>query len=245
MLGYLLSRRLLFTLPRQIIALATHLPSIQSIRSINSPDQLKRKILMKINTVLSENETVTESDQANIACLNNELILSERMVQYPFHYRCLLEQQFAICTDRWVSHDQWKELHQIIGGSTKPLFASITMLVCVQLKHIERGRSLFDFVEKYHPDLLTSTSTTYASYMSLLATDFFTQTGRKHGKDYSTYANEICDIYQRFVKDKKQVTLVSRTFRDVIQYLCFILVNYYTYCCLGNHQRSICHTSMA
>ena len=213
MLGYTISRRLFFTFPRQIIALAaTRLPSIQPIRPTHVPDQLKRKILMKINTVLSESENLTESDQATIACLNNELILSERMVQFPFHYRCLLEQQFAICPDRWVSHEEWNELYRIVGGSTKPLFASITMLVCVQLKHIERGRSLFDFVEKCHLDLLTSTSTTYANYMALLATDFFSQTGRKHGQDYSIYEKEICDVYERFVKDKKQVTLVGWIF---------------------------------
>lgn len=205
--------RLFFTLPRHILALSNHLPSIHSIRHNRSPEQLKRKILMKINTALTESENPNESDESNIACLNNELILSERMVKFPFHYRCILEQQFAICSDRWVSTDEWKELYRIIGGSTKPLFASITMLVCAQLKHIERGRSLFDFVEKSHPDLLTSTSTTYATYIALLATDFFVQTGRKHGQEYSPYEKEICDVYQRFVKDKKQVTLAMRVGR--------------------------------
>ena len=36
------------------------------------------------------------TDSANITCLNNELILSERMVKFPFHYRCVLEQQLEI-----------------------------------------------------------------------------------------------------------------------------------------------------
>ena len=202
--------RLFFTLPRHILALSNHLPSINSIRHNCSPEQLKRRILMKINTALSESENPNQSDENNIACLNNELILSERMVKFPFHYRCILEQQFAICPDRWVSTDEWKELYRIIGGSTKPLFASITMLVCTQLKHIERGRSLFDFVEKYHPDLLTATSTTYATYMALLATDFFVQTERKHSQEYSSYEKKICDVYQGFVKDKKQVILIMK-----------------------------------
>lgn len=204
--------RLFFSLPRQILALSNHLPSmIYPIRHNRSPEQLKRKILMKINTALSDSENPNESDENNVACLNNELILSETMVKFPFHYRCVLEQQFAICPDRWVSTDEWKDLHRMLGSATKPLFASITMLVCTQLKHIERGRSLFDFLEKYHPDLLSSTSTTYASYMALLATDFFVQTGRKHGQDYSPYEKEICDVYQRFVKDKKQVIFIMRT----------------------------------
>jgi hypothetical protein len=127
------------------------------------------------------------------------------MVKFPFHYRCLLEQQLSICQDRWVSNNEWKDLYDIIGETTKPLFASITMLVCVQLKHIERGRSLFEFIEKYHPDLLTSTATTYAAYMNLLAIDFFTRIGKKHGQDYSDYEKELSDVYKKFVKDKKQV----------------------------------------
>jgi len=198
-------RRLLFTLSRQILSLSNHRPSIYPIRHINFNEQTKRKILLKINTVLNENENLNESDATNIACLNNELILSERMVKFPFHYRCVLEQQLSICQDRWVSHNEWKELYDIIGETTKPLFASITMLVCVQLKHIERGRSLFEFIEKYHPDLLISTATTYAAYMNLLAIDFFTRIGKKHGQEYSVYEKELSDLYKKFVKDKKQV----------------------------------------
>ena len=68
------------------------------------------------------------------------------MVRFPFHYRCLLEQQWAICQDRQVSDNEWEELYNILGETTKPIFPSITMLVCVQLKHIERGRSLFQFI---------------------------------------------------------------------------------------------------
>jgi hypothetical protein len=163
---------------------------------------------LKINTVLNENENLNDPDTANIACLNNELIISERMVKFPFHYRCVLEQQFSICPDRWVPKNEWNDLYQIIGESTKPLFASITMLVCVQLKHIERGRSLLEYIQQNHPDLLTSTVTTYAAYMHLLAIDFFTLIGKKHGEDYSRFEKELSDVYQKFVKEKKQVKLI-------------------------------------
>jgi hypothetical protein len=198
-------RRLLFTLPRQILSLVNHRPSIYPIRYINIHEQAKRKILLKINTVLNENENGTEPETANVTRLNNELILSERMVKFPFHYRCILEEQLSVCQDRWVSNDEWKDLYDIIGETAKPLFGSITMLVCVQLKHIERGRSLFEFIEKYHPDLLTSTSTTYAAYMNLLAVDFFTRIGKKHGQEYSDHEKEISNVYKKFVKDKQQV----------------------------------------
>jgi hypothetical protein len=83
------------------------------------------------------------------------------------------------------------------------------MLVCVQVKHIERGRSLFHFIEQYHSNLLTTTLTTYSAYMNLLALDFFTSTGKKHGQDYSSHEKELCDIYQRLVKDKKQVKNIT------------------------------------
>jgi hypothetical protein len=207
--------RLLLNLSRQIISISNHIQPIYPIQSlktiqirhINLNDQTKRKILLKINTVLNENENLNHSDAVNIACLNNELILSERMVKFPFHYRCVLEQQLSICQDRWVKNNEWNDLYNIIGESTKPLFASITMLVCVQLKHIERGRSLFEYIQQYHPNLLTTTVTTYAAYMNLLALDFFTLSGKKHGQDYSLYEKELCDIYQKFVKDKKQVKL--------------------------------------
>ena len=198
-------RRLLFTLPRQILSLANHRPSAYPTRHINISEQTKRKILQKINTALNENENIAESEVANITRLNNELVLSERMVKFPFHYRCLLEQQLSVCQDRWVSNDEWKDLHDIIGETAKPLFGSITMLVCVQLKHIERGRSLFEYIEKCHPDLLTTTSTTYAAYMNLLAVDFFTRIGKKHGQEYSDYEKEILNVYKKFVKDKQQV----------------------------------------
>ncbi|CAF3770156.1 unnamed protein product, partial [Rotaria sordida] len=201
--------RLLLTLCRPTISIY-HNKSLKNlqIRHINIDAPMKRKILLKINTVLNEgqhfDENSNESDITNIACLNNELILSERMVKFPFHYRCILEQQLAICQDRWVSNNEWQELYNVVGETTKPLFASITMLICVQLKHIERGRSLFEFIQKYYPDLLTSTLTTYAAYMNLLSLDFFTLIGKKHGQDYSPYEKELCDIYQKFVKDKKQ-----------------------------------------
>ncbi|CAF4778360.1 unnamed protein product, partial [Rotaria sp. Silwood1] len=208
--------RLLLTLCRQTISISNHIPLIYynksmenlQIRHINFDAPIKRKLLLRMNTVLNENEHLdensNESDATNITCLNNELILSERMVKFPFHYRCILEQQFAICQDRWISNNEWQELYNIVGDATKPLFASITMLVCVQLKHIERGRSLFEFIQKYYPDLLTSTVTTYAAYMNLLSLDFFTLTEKKHGQDYSSYEKELCDIYQKFIKDKKQ-----------------------------------------
>jgi hypothetical protein len=203
------NRCLLFNLSRQIISISKHIKLSKNIqiRHINSNEQMKRKILLKINTVLNENENLNDSDTSNIACLNNELILSERMVKFPFHYRCLLEQQLSVCQDRWVKTNEWNDLYNIIGETTKPLFASITMLICVQLKHIERGRSLFEYIQNYHPDLLTSTSTTYTAYMNLLALDFFTLTGKKHGQDYSLYEKELCDVYQKFIKDKKQVKL--------------------------------------
>jgi len=203
------NRRLLFNLSRQIISISKHIELSKNIqiRYINSNEQMKRKILLKINTVLNETENLNDSDTANIACLNNELILSERMVKFPFHYRCLLEQQLSVCQDRWVKTNEWNDLYNIIGETTKPLFASITMLICVQLKHIKRGRSLFEYIQNNHPDLLTSTSTTYTAYMNLLALDFFTLTGKKHGQDYSSYEKELCDVYQKFIKDKKQVKL--------------------------------------
>jgi len=206
-------RRLLLILCRQTISKSNHIQRIChiessaniQIRHIHPNEQAKRKILLKINTVLHESENLNDSDAANIACLNNELILSERTVKFPFHYRCVIEQQLSICQDRWVSNDEWKELYNIVGEKTKPLFASITMLVCLQIKHIERGRSLFHFIQQYHPDLLTKTATTYSAYMNLLALDFFTLTGKKHGQDYSSHEKELCQVYQKYIKDKKQV----------------------------------------
>jgi len=158
-----------------------------------------------MNTVLNENDNFNDSDTTSFTCLNNELILSERMVKFPFHYRCVLEQQFSICQDRWVSMNEWNDLYHIIGQSTKPVFASITMLVCEQLKHIQRGRSLFEYIEKSHPNLLTTTSTTYAIYMNLLAKDFFNLIGKKHRETYSIYEKDIIDIYMKYIKNNKQV----------------------------------------
>jgi hypothetical protein len=88
-------RRLLLTLCRQTIAISNHIQRIESsantqIRCINFNDQTKRKILLKINTVLNETENLGDNNNPNKAFLNNELILSERMVKFPFHYRCLL-----------------------------------------------------------------------------------------------------------------------------------------------------------
>ncbi|CAF1322323.1 unnamed protein product [Adineta steineri] len=216
-------RRLFLNLYRQIISIHSvkSLENIQ-IRHLNLTDQTKRKILLRINTALNENEneTNTDSHTSNIACLNNELILSERMIKFPFHYRCILEQQLSICQDRWVIANEWKQLYDIVGETTKPLFASITMLVCVQLKHIERGRSLFQFIQQNHPDLLTSTATTYSTYMNLLALDFFISSGKKHEQDYSPYEEELCDIYQKFVKDKKPVIIASAAALGIIKGLC-------------------------
>ena len=96
-----------------------------------------------------------------------------KTVKFPFNYRCLLEQQLAVCQDRWVSENEWNQLYNIVGQATKPLFASVTLLVCVQLQHIDRGRSLYQFVQQHHPELLKSTSTTYSTYMNLLALQFF------------------------------------------------------------------------
>lgn len=204
------SRRLLFNYSRQNLLNSTQ------IRPFNYNEQTKRKILLKINTVLNGNDQSNNSDTTNITCLNNELILSERMVKFPFHYRCVLEQQFSICQDRWVSINEWNDLYHVIGQSTKPVFASVTMLVCEQLKHIQRGRSLFEYLEKTHPDLLISTSTTYTSYMNLLATDFFNKIDKKHGKDYSIYEKDIIDVYNKYVKDKKQVKYYTRKFLNNI-----------------------------
>lgn len=198
--------RLLLNISRQIFNHIQLLKPIQ-IRTINYNEQTKRKILLRINTVLNENENTNESDTANIPCLNSELILSERMVKFPFHYRCVLEQQLSICQDRCVPNNEWNNLYNIVGETTKPLFASITMLVCGQLKHIQRGQSLFQYIQEYHPDLLTTTSTTYAAYMSLLATDFFSLSGKKHREDYSAYEKDIIDVYTKFAEDKKQVKL--------------------------------------
>ncbi|CAF3334252.1 unnamed protein product [Rotaria sp. Silwood2] len=224
--------RLLLTLCRQTITISNHIPSIYynkssknlQIRHIHSDAPMKRKILLRINTALNEtehfDENSNESDVANITCLNNELILSERMVKFPFHYRCILEQQLAIFQDRRVSNDEWQELYNIVGDTTKPLFASITMLVCVQLKHIERGRSLFEFIQKSYPDLLTSTATTCSAYMNLLSLDFFTLAGKKHGQDYSPYEKELCDVYQKYVKNKKQSIIASAAALGIIKGLC-------------------------
>lgn len=220
-------RRLLLNLCRQALPMTNHIQTINNnhqllkpvqTRCINSDPPIKRKILLKMNTVLHDTEkldgSLGDSDVANVTCLNNELILSERMVKFPFHFRCLLEQQLAICQDRWVSSDEWQELYNIVGETAKPLFASITMLVCVQIKHIERGRSLFDFVQKHYPDLLTSSATACATYMNLLALDFFSLSGKKHGQDYSPYEKELRDVYEKYIKVKKQVRfsmkLVSR-----------------------------------
>ena len=208
------SCRLFIRLSRQTSSFITSIQSCASantvqVRQINLNEQAKRKILLKINTVLKQadsgNGNGDDSDVANISCLSNELILSERMTKFPFHYRCVLHQQLAICPDRCVSNDEWKDLYNVVGESVKPLFGSITMLICVQLKHIERGRSLFRFIQEHHPQLLTSSSTTYSTYLSLLALDFFTLKNKKHGQDYSLYEKEIYDIYQNYVKDKKQV----------------------------------------
>ncbi|UJR31882.1 hypothetical protein I4U23_019356 [Adineta vaga] len=226
------SRRLCPTLYRQIIPIINHNPSIHSIQSkdiiqirhSSISEQMKRKILLKINTVLKETDkidgNITDTDIANIACLNNELILSERMIKFPFHYRCVLEQQLSICPDRWVSIDEWKNLYDVVGETVKPLFGSVTMLVCVQLKHIERGRSLFQFIQEHHSHLLTSTATIYSAYMNLLALDFFTLKGKKHGQDYSLYEKEIYEIYQKYVKDKKQAIIASASALSIIKGLC-------------------------
>lgn len=183
---------------------------ILPIRSIMYKEPLKRKILSRINITLNEPKSKetsdSDSESITIACLNNELILSARLVKFPFHYRCLLEQQLGICSDRTVSNAEWKELYDVVGQSTKPVFASITMLVCDQLKHVQRGKSLFHFIEQTHPDLLTSTPTTPMTYMNLLAQNFFSITGKKHREDFSTNQNEIIRVYQNYVQKRKNVS---------------------------------------
>ena len=215
-------RRLLFNLCRKALFNSAVLPrSIVPVRHMNLNERMKRQILMRINTVLNDNDPTdtppeSDADAATVTCLTNELILSARMVRFPFNYRCILEQQLAICPDRWVSGDEWRELYEMIGEGAKPVFASITMLVCVQLKHVERGRSLLDYVERHHLDLLSSTPMTYAAYMHILAGDFFAVAGKKHAHDYSTHAKELCRVYETFVKQRKQVnSLTSDHFRDV------------------------------
>jgi hypothetical protein len=215
-------RRLLFNLYRQTIFLSNQIKSSKNfqIRSLNFDEQVKRKILLKINTVINDSDTENIADLTSVTCLNNELILSERMVKFPYHYRCVLEQQLGICQDRSVSNSEWNELYNIIGETTKPLFASITMLVCVQLKHIQRGRSLFEFIRDHHPDLLTSTATTLAAYMNLLAIDFFTSIGKEHRRDYSPYEKDICDIYKEFFENKNQSIVASAAALGIIKGLC-------------------------
>ena len=71
------------------------------------------------------------------------------------------------------------------------------------LKHIERGRSLFEYIQNSHPDLLISTMTTVAAYMNLLALDFFILIGKKHREDYSAYEKELCDVYEKFFGNDK------------------------------------------
>jgi hypothetical protein len=207
-------RRFLLHLCRQTISLSKRLPWVEStnyeqIRQINHSEQNKRKILMKINTALKETDPSETGEQhadtETFACLNNELILSERMIKFPFHYRCVLEQQWGICADRSVSKEEWDELYRVAGESTKPVFASVTMLVCVQLKHVERGRSLFQYVEQNHPELLKKTPTTYAAYMHLLASDFFTIPGKKHGQDYSANEEELLRVYETYAKNRELV----------------------------------------
>lgn len=180
------------------------------IRSITFKEPIKRKILSRINTVLNEtksSETAnSDGESGTVACLNNELILSARTVKFPFHYRCLLEQQLGICSDRSVSNAEWIDLYEIVGQSTKPVFASITMLVCDQLKHVQRGKSLFHFIEQTHPDLLISTPTTPMIYMNLLGQNFFSITGKKHREDFSTNQNELIRVYQNYVQKRKQVS---------------------------------------
>ncbi|CAF4069048.1 unnamed protein product, partial [Rotaria magnacalcarata] len=225
-------RRLLLNLCRQTVSISNDIQSVYhsensktiQIRHVTSNTPIKKRILLKINTVLNEAEyligTQNNSDVTSIGCLNNELILSERMVKFPFHYRCLLEQQLAICQDRWVTNDEWQELYNIVGETTKPIFGSVTMLVCVQLKHIERGRSLYEFIQGRYPGLLTSTSTTYTAFMNLLALDFFTLSGKKHGQDYSLHEKEICDVYEKCVRDKKQSIVASTAALGIIKGLC-------------------------
>ena len=174
-------------------------------RSITSNEPTKRKILSRMNTIVHETHHDQETDAETMACLNNELILSSRMIKFPFHYRCLLEQQFGICTDRYVSKDEWNHLYDLVGESTKPVFASITMLVCVQLKHIQRGQSLFQFIEQFHPHLLISTPTTPITYMNLLADDFLSISAKKHAEEYSSNENELIRVYDTYVTTRKQV----------------------------------------
>lgn len=173
---------------------------------------------MKINTALTETDSLESGEQhadaETFTCLNNELILSERMIKFPFHYRCVLEQQWEICADRSVSKEEWDELYRVTGDSTKPVFASVTMLVCVQLKHVERGRSLFHYIEQTHPELLKTTPTTCAAYMHLLATDFFTIPAKKHGEDYSPNEEELLRVYETYTKRREQVS-----FHDLSEHL--------------------------
>jgi len=187
-----------------------------SIRQITINEQSKRKILSRINTVFDETENLVNSDTTNLSFLNNELIISERMVKFPFHYRCLLEQQLSVCQDHSIDSNQWKDLYQIIGSSTKPLFASITMLVCVQLKHIERARSLWKYLQDSHPELLTTSSTTSATYMQVLAQDFF----KTKTTDYSKNEKEILDIYKTYIQEKKSSIFTSAAALGVIKGLC-------------------------
>ena len=212
-------RRLLLHLCRHTISLSKRLPSIvplessryEQIRSISHSDTNKRKILMKINTVLNETNPLEAGEQhadaETFACLSNELILSERMVKFPFHYRCVLEQQWEICSDRAVSKEEWNELYRAVGESTKPVFASVTMLVCAHLKHVERGRSLFHYIEQEHPELLKTTLTTSAAYMHLLASDFFSVPEKKHSQDYSPHEEELSRVHDTFVKRREQVSV--------------------------------------
>jgi hypothetical protein len=237
-------RRHLFRLYQQTYAITKHnsLPidlhtcSYIQQRSTCYNQPQKRKILLKINTVLNETADMNDdehggTDMKTIACLNNELILPENMVRFPFHYRCIIEQQWAIWPDRWVPKNEWQELYDIIGDMTKPLFASITLLVCVQNKHVERGRSLFQYIEQVHGDLLRTTSTTCATYMNLLALDFFQTKKDTHENNYSPYENELLRVYETFVKSREKV---SKTYDN--EYVSFSVILF------DETNISLCHT---
>ena len=192
---------------------STEICRFSSISSMGTNDKSKRNIFFKFNNSTNTNEvnSTNEPSQTNegvlFTCLDNELVLSERMIEYPFHYRTLLEQQWEICTDRSVPAEQWKELYEKISKETKSVFGSITMYVCLKFKHVNRGRSLFDFIEKNHSESLNSSITTVTSYMELLANEFFMQPKLNDGKKQSPYENELIRLYETYVKHKKLVMI--------------------------------------
>lgn len=190
-----------------------------SIRCSSSKVVKEKLSLEKLRNLIRENDpsNLTENDlepEESFTCLQNELILTNRFVQYPFNFRSVLEEQLDICDDRFVSKDEWKQLDEKIGNETKNLFGSITMHTCLKLKHVERGRSLFQYLEENQIDSLKSTVTTCANYLNLLSLNFFSETRQFDKEKFSPNQDEIIRVFEQFILPRKQVRFVFSPIRS-------------------------------